>query len=82
MVAGRYLGGEGMKSIARDLNSRGITTSTGREWTDTTLLNLLVNPRLAGLRARKGEVVGPAVWDAIIDVATPHLSPRRMTGTR
>lgn len=69
-VAGRYLGGEGLRAIARDLNSRGVTTSTGREWIDTTLLNLLTNPRLAGLRARKGEVVGPAVWDAIIDLTT------------
>lgn len=32
--------------------------------------NLPVNPRLAGLRVREGEIVGPAVWDPILDRVT------------
>ena len=39
---------------------------TGRPWITTTLKGMLTNPRYAGLRAHRGVVVGPAVWDAII----------------
>jgi DNA invertase Pin-like site-specific DNA recombinase len=46
VLAGRTLAG-----IARDLNQRGLKTSSGREWTYSRLKEMLVRPRNAGLAA-------------------------------
>lgn len=62
----RYLAGESVNALAHWLNEAGHRTTTGREWLGGTLRNMLVNPRLAGLRVHRGEVVGPGQWDAII----------------
>jgi site-specific DNA recombinase len=48
---------------------------SGREskidkWQVSTLRRVLISPRIAGLREHNGEVVGKAVWPAIIDEAT------------
>ncbi|MEU8333457.1 recombinase family protein [Micromonospora sp. NPDC048839] len=69
-VVQRVLGGESMRSTVADLRARGVTTSAGRPWTQQSLSRLLRNPRLAGLKTYRGEVVGKAQWPAIIDEAT------------
>lgn len=69
-AADRYLAGEGFTAIARALNKAGARTSTGNEWATGTLRNLLVNPRIAGRRVHKGEIVGPAAWQPILGRAT------------
>jgi hypothetical protein len=68
-VAARYLAGESLRSIAVWLDDEGVTTVTGKAWNTTTLRGLLRSGRIAGLREHRGEVVGPAVWDAIITPA-------------
>jgi site-specific DNA recombinase len=54
------------RSIVNDLNDREIRTARGKGWLPGTLAAVLVNPRIAGLRAYKGEIVADADWPAII----------------
>jgi hypothetical protein len=44
--------------------------SKSNKWQGSTLRRVLISPRIAGLREHNGEVVGKAVWPAIIDGAT------------
>lgn len=57
-VAERWLAGEAMRALARDLQKRGVPTVRGGEWTRTGLRKTLMSPRLAGIRVhrRDGEV--------------------------
>ena len=66
-VAQRLLAGESLRSLAIDLNARGLSTPTGKRWTQPVLRRILLSPRIAGLREHQGEVVGKAEWAAIID---------------
>ncbi len=87
-AAGRVLAGETLHAVLTDWNARGVTTVTGRPWRTTTLRRLLTAPRVAGLREHRGEVVGPAVWAAIIDrdhwerLRARVLDPGRRKGGR
>lgn len=54
----RVLAGETLKSIADDLNARGVTTSTGTAWAVTPLKRVLLNPRNVGRVVYKGEDMG------------------------
>jgi site-specific DNA recombinase len=65
-AAERLLDGESLVSIITDFTDRGIRTPRGKDWLPGTLAAVLVNPRIAGLRAYKGEIVADAVWPAII----------------
>lgn len=69
-VAGRVLAGEPMGAIVRDLNQRQVTTVTGAPWTHGSLKKVLTKPRMAGLLAHNGTIVGPAAWPAILDRET------------
>ncbi|MGU3651621.1 recombinase family protein [Mycolicibacterium sp. A43C] len=60
------LAGRSIMGIAREWNDKGIRTSRGNTWKSTTLRMALANPRYAGLRAYKGEIVGQAAWPAIV----------------
>jgi len=70
------LAGRTLAAVARELNERGVTTSTGKPWTYMRLRDVLIRPRNAGLlhhgRADRGEaeIVGRAVWPAIVDEDT------------
>jgi len=65
----RYIGGESARSIATDLEDRGVPTSSGAPWRSTTVRGILHGARIAGLRSHHGEVVGPAMWEGIITPA-------------
>lgn len=65
-----YLGGRGVRTIARGLNADGITTGTGATWNDGQVRRVLVNPAYAGRRVHRGEVVGEATWPALVDAET------------
>lgn len=67
-IVARYIAGESARAIAEDLKEREVPTSTGVEWRSTTIRGILLSPRIAGLRAHRGEIVGQAVWDPIITV--------------
>lgn len=59
--------GISVRSIVSELNAAGVaTTQNGKRWTSHTLRRVLMNPRIAGLATYKGEIVGQAVWPALI----------------
>ncbi|MFI1449065.1 recombinase family protein [Streptomyces virginiae] len=58
--------GESLNSIADALQRRGVPTATGAAWSGRSVGSIISKPAVAGLRAYKGEVIGPAVWGAII----------------
>jgi DNA invertase Pin-like site-specific DNA recombinase len=67
-IAGRFLGGDSIRSIFRDLNGRGVATPTGEgRWSHRQVTRVLRNPGYAARRVHRGEVVGPADWPEIID---------------
>jgi site-specific DNA recombinase len=70
----QLLEGRSMRALVRELNSTGKRTSTGKEWTLTSLRVMLCRPRNAGLisKGRPGsiEVIGPAQWPALVDEDT------------
>jgi DNA invertase Pin-like site-specific DNA recombinase len=69
-AAERVLTGEGLYAVLRDWHAQGIVTPTGKVWSTTSLRRALLAPRSAGLREHRGEVLGPAVWPAILDETT------------
>lgn len=69
-AARRIISGESITGICRRLNEEGKRTGTGAEWRPGTLRNMLANPRLAGRRVYKGEDVGEAQWEKILDRGT------------
>jgi DNA invertase Pin-like site-specific DNA recombinase len=65
-----YLAGKGTRTMARELNAEGITTGTGVKWADTQINRVLLNPAYIAKRVHKGEIVGDAIWPAIVDQGT------------
>lgn len=60
------LNGSSLRSIAADLNARGLVTSTGAAWRQDTVRKVLLRPRNAGLMEHRDEVIGAAGWPAIV----------------
>src|SRR6266545_3238333 len=91
-LARRVLAGDPLGVLERDLNQRGIHTSTGSTWQKRTIVQVLTQPRTAGLRQYQGQVIGPAAWAPILDRATweavcavlrnPDRRPKGITNTR
>ena len=77
-VAERYLAGESLRSLATWLDEQGIATVSGKPWRTPTLRALLASGRIAGLRDHQGQVIGPAVWEAIITEQTRKRILSRM----
>ncbi|MFD9398361.1 recombinase family protein [Streptomyces sp. NPDC060011] len=76
--------GESLNSIAADLRRRGVPTVTGAAWSDRSVRSVVTKPSVAGLREYKDEIVGKAVWDAIVpqerwEQARARLSRRNRT---
>jgi DNA invertase Pin-like site-specific DNA recombinase len=75
-----------LRSIARDLNERGVSTATGVPWTAELVWSVLIRPRNAGILVHRGEEAGPAPWPALIPeqtwrgVVAKLTDPRRRTG--
>jgi site-specific DNA recombinase len=68
-VAARLLAGDSLRSVANDLNRRGIRSVTGREWQPQTLRRMIVSARISGQREHRGEIIAKAEWPAIIPPA-------------
>lgn len=73
------IAGTSQHEIARQLNERGIRTTMGGEWKQTTVRAVLKNPRNAGLRAYKGEVIGTASWEPVVTEETFRVAQQYMT---
>ncbi len=80
----RVAAGESLRSIARDLNERGRTTTRGRPWSGSTLRKVLLRPITAGLRASGGETVGKGQWEPLPEEAWRgvQVRPGRRTTER
>lgn len=65
----RFLAGEAIRSICRDLNEREVPTVIGGPWKTQTLTRLLGSPRISGEREHRGEIVAQAEWPAIVTPA-------------
>lgn len=91
-AASRVLAGQGLMTISKDWNRRGVPGPTECPWTAPTLRKVLLSARVAGLREHhadpSGKVLGsltPAVWQGAIDRQTwDHLrsvllNPERLT---
>lgn len=61
------LSGASLHSIATDWNEKGVKTTVGNKWTGTTVRQMLVKPRYAGLRTYHGEIIGEGKWAALVD---------------
>ena len=72
-LAQRVLRGESLRSLAADLNRRGIKTTGGRDWYPHNLRRMLTSPRLAAIRVHRGVRVAPGQWTPVLDVATHEL---------
>jgi DNA invertase Pin-like site-specific DNA recombinase len=68
-AAERILAGDAIRSLANDLNVRGIRTVSGKEWKVQVLRRMLLSARISGQRRLHGDIVAPAVWGAIITPA-------------
>lgn len=71
-AARRVERGEGLLTIANDLNTRGVETVSGGPWSTRTLKRILTQPRWAGLREHKGTVIGDAAWPGILKQDQHH----------
>lgn len=71
-AAERVLAGDGVSTIARDWDARGLRTVTGRRWNRTTIRDFLTSARVVGKRTHRGKIVADAEWPAILDEATWH----------
>jgi site-specific DNA recombinase len=70
-TATAVVSGVSLRSLVRDLNQRGVPTTTGKgHWTSQQLRDILIRPRTAGLSIHQGQVVGPGQWPALIDEST------------
>ncbi len=70
-LAERVIAGDSLSTLAADLTARKIpTVLAGTRWNARSVHSVVSKGRNAGLREHKGEVVGPAVWPAIIDQET------------
>ncbi len=83
----RFLAGESLRSLTSWLIEEDVPTVRGAAWRPTTLGAMLRSPRIAGLREYKGEVIGEAVWPAIItpaqrDQVLAKFASRRNSGRR
>ena len=64
--AERFLAGEPIRTIVRDLNERGIPSASGGTWSPQSLRRMLGSARISGQRAHHGEIVATAEWPEII----------------
>ena len=64
----RILAGWPLRSIALDLNKRGIPAAKGQPWQPTALRRILISPRIVGVRRHLDQEY-PAEWPALVDRA-------------
>jgi site-specific DNA recombinase len=69
-AADRILMGASLRSVCRDLNTRGVRSVSGKLWASSTLKRILLSPRVVGKRQHHGKVVAVAKWPPILDQET------------
>lgn len=69
-IAERILLGDSVRSIALDLNRRGISSARGGEWRNPAVKSVVRKASVAGLREYQGEVVADGQWQPILERTT------------
>lgn len=64
------IAGQSLRSVVAELNALGSRTPRGLPWSSTTLRQILLRDRNAGLRTHLGQVIGDGAWEPIYDVGT------------
>lgn len=79
------IAGESLRTIARDLNARGVPrVSCATPWRAQDVGTLLLAPRIAGYSTHRGVIVGDGLWDRLVDREKWHtaraylLDPKRL----
>ncbi len=83
----RYLAGQSLRSLTVWLNESGVGPAASKSWRTSAVRQVLCSGRIAGLREHRGEVIGAAVWPAIItpadrDRVLARMAARSVTKTR
>ncbi len=83
----RYLAGQSLRSLTIWLNESQVAPSVATSWQTSAVRQVLSSGRIAGLREHRGEVIGPAVWPALItpaqrDRVLARMAARSVTKTR
>lgn len=83
----RYLAGQSLRSLTIWLNESQVAPSVATSWQTTAVRQVLSSGRIAGLREHRGEVIGAAVWPAIItpaerDRVLARMAARSVTKSR
>ena len=73
------LGGRPVSRIYKGMNEAGFRTNRGNEWGHVAFRSMLLKPRNAGIREYKGEEIGAAAWEGIVDEATFRAAVRFLT---
>lgn len=78
---GMVLAGTSMVAATKWLNAAGLTTTTGRRWDRSSTRIMLLNPRNAGLRAYRGQIVAPGDWAPIVGEEVWRAAVEKITNT-
>ena len=65
-ITKRILAGESLNSVTRGLAEADVKTVLGKTWRATALRQMLLTPRLYGMRVHQGQLLGKATWKPII----------------
>ncbi|MCM2417656.1 recombinase family protein [Streptomyces sp. RKAG293] len=79
--ATRYISGETIAGIVRDLNARGVPSAQGKQWRTENLSRILLKRRYIGIREYNGAEY-PAAWPAILTHGQhEQMAARKLTAT-
>lgn len=80
-IVRRVLKGEASRSVAADLNRRGIPAPGGGErgWSGTAVRRVAISPTYAGLRSYYGEVVADGTWPPLVGRADHYTLVARLS---
>lgn len=88
-VADAIVRGVSLRSLASELNERGVPTATGSApWSQPKLRSVMMRPRLAGYSTHHGEIVGNGQWEPILSESAWEAvqavlgDPKRAKGPR
>ncbi|WP_164874442.1 recombinase family protein [Rathayibacter festucae] len=69
-IIDRFIAGTSWRTIALDLNARGIRTQHDKGWNALKVRNIAIRPRNVGLRDHNGTAQYEAKWEALVDQDT------------
>jgi DNA invertase Pin-like site-specific DNA recombinase len=86
-ASAEILAGGTIFSACRLLQGEGWRTTRGNDWQPTSLRATLRSPKIAGLSALDGQIIGPGSWEPILDRETwervvARLAPRNQQGPK